>query len=278
MAAIVVTGAGGYLGAETLAALRRAGHEALGIARRSGPGVIACDLLDRDAIRQTFAGIAPTVVIHCAWESPKTGAENGDGARADRSLAMLDNLLSATGETPVLYVSSMTVYGPDAPTAVRREDDAGEPASVYARAKLAGELRVAASRRRGFAARLPGLFGGLRKGGLVGNALDALERGNLPRLPSDPVLWAGMDVRDAAEMLTQLSRAVIGGFVPVNIGYADTFSISRLVDLFAEIYARPIPCGVAHPDFAFDLSRARYLGVVPPRNLRDALLRLRDER
>lgn len=276
MGTIVVTGAGGYLGAHVLAALRRAGHGSVGLARREAPGLAVCDLLDAPRLARLMKKLQPARILHCAWETPRTLSQYDDCAAAERGLAMLDNLLAAT-QAPILLVSSMTVYGQDNATPTRREGDAGQPESAYGRAKWAAEQRLAASGRAGFAARLPGLFGGGRQCGLVWCLLRALLSGNPPELPRRPLLWAAMDVRDAAHSLAHLCDAPCEQLTPVNIGYQDVYSISRLVTLLGDLTGHATTCDVPHPDFAFDLARVRALGAAPEQTLRGACLRLLEE-
>jgi nucleoside-diphosphate-sugar epimerase len=273
---ILVTGASGYLGTHVLAELRRSGYQAVGLSRRQLPGLEICDLLDAPQLARLMDRVRPDKVIHCAWETPKVRAEYHDDTAAERGLAMLDHLLAAT-DAPILYVSSMTVYGSGNRSVTRREKDAGEPESAYGRAKWAAEEGLRVSGRPGFAVRLPGLFGGGRCNGLVWNLLSALMRGDRPELPRQPLLWAAMDVRDAARAFPTLCDAPPKSAVPINIGYNDVYSISRLVALLGELTGRAVVCDTPHPDFAFDLTRARALGVDIRQNLHGACHKLMKE-
>jgi len=273
MGTILVTGAGGYLGAQVLSALRLAGHEAIGLTRRGGPGLNACDLLDTRSLNQFMEKVKPSKLVHCAWESPKAAADYKDEAAAERSITMLDNVLDATS-APMLLISSMTVYEPRNCTRAYREEDAVEPDNAYAWGKWAGEQHLYSRRRKGFSVRLPGLFGGGRQSGLVWNLAHALTLGDRPQLPVRPLLWGAMDVRDAAHAIVRLCDVELAEAYPVNIGYADTYSVSRLIALLDELTGRTTLNDVDHPDFAFDLSRASELGAAPHQTLRGACLRL----
>ncbi|WP_186400630.1 NAD(P)-dependent oxidoreductase [Stappia sp. P2PMeth1] len=273
---ILVTGASGYLGTHVLSELRRAGYQAVGLSRREVPGMEMCDLQDAPQLARLMDRMRPDKVIHCAWETPQSLTEYQDDTAATRGLAMVDNLLAAT-QAPILYVSSMTVYGSQNPFVARREEDAGQPESAYGRAKWAAEQRLRGSGRAGFAVRLPGLFGGGRCNGLIWNLLSALMRGDRLKLPRQPLLWAAMDVRDAARAFPTLCDAPLRSAVPINIGYNDVYSISRLVALLGELTGRAAICDTPHPDFAFDLTRAHALGVDIRQNLRGACHKLMKE-
>jgi nucleoside-diphosphate-sugar epimerase len=270
---ILVTGASGYLGTHVLAELRRAGQQAVGISRREVTGMELCDLLDAPQLARVMDRLRPDKVIHCAWETPQVLAEYHDETAATRGLVMLDHLLAAT-EAPILFASSMTVYGMQNHAVTRREEDAGQPESAYGRAKWAVEERLRARGRNSLAVRLPGLFGGGRRSGLIWNLLRTLMYGGRLELPQQPLLWAAMDVRDAARAFSVLCDASPGSAGPINIGYNEVYSISRLVTLLAELTNRAVICDTQHPDFAFDLSRARSLGVDLEQNLYGACCKL----
>ncbi len=272
---VLVTGANGYLGGELMARLGALGFDAVGASRRAAPGLELCDLLDEAQTRALIARTAPDRILHAAAYVPQTLAEYADPETAARSLRMIELLLEASAEarTPVLYVSSMTVYGPQSEV-LRREEDAGSPESPYGAGKWAGERLIRASGRDALAARIPGLFGGGRTGGLVGNTLRALQAGEAPSLPDRPLIWAAMDVRDAAQGIAEMMGLSFSGFVPVNFAYPGVYSIRRFVELASSVMGRPFAYDQAQPDFEFDLSRARSFGIATDRSLGEALERI----
>ena len=273
---VAVTGAAGYLGNEVMRALKSLGLDSVGLARRAGDSIIACDLLDRSRLRDVLREMQPRCVIHCAWETPKSAGDYADVSSGERGLSIIDSLLDAT-RAPVIYASSMTVYGQNSGQVARSESDAGAPESAYGLAKWRAERLFEDRGAKGFAARLPGLFGGQRKAGLVWAAIDALERGELPTLPKYPVMWAGADVRDVAKALAQLCVEQPMGFTAINLGYSGVHSVSHLVETLSQVYGVDIPYEIKHPEFAFDLELAASHGLIIENDLRSAVLRLKDE-
>jgi len=80
---VAVAGATGVLGRAAMPALRAAGHEVRGFARSPGSvdGVVAVDLLDRDAVISFARDWRPEAIVHLATAIPKeTG--RGDVAAA----------------------------------------------------------------------------------------------------------------------------------------------------------------------------------------------------
>lgn len=136
---LLITGAGGMLGQDVLAAATAAGHDPVGLARAD------LDVTDPEAVRRAFARHHPDVVLHCAaWtdvdvaeaNEPEATAVNEDGSGNVAAAAV------ALGAFTIA-VSSDYVFDGEASTPYA-EDAAPNPRSAYGRSKLAGERAVAA--------------------------------------------------------------------------------------------------------------------------------------
>ena len=133
----LVTGAGGMLGADLVAALAARGEPVTGLDRA------ALDVTDASAAADTVAAARPAVVVNCAaWTAvdeaetaeDRAMAANGDGP------ACLAAACAAAGSR-LVHVSTDYVFAGDA---VRpyAEDDVPAPRTAYGRTKLAGEQAV----------------------------------------------------------------------------------------------------------------------------------------
>ncbi|WGM32285.1 GDP-6-deoxy-D-mannose reductase [Brevundimonas sp. NIBR11] len=145
MKRIMVTGASGFVGRRLtplLAALP--GVEAM--APLGGPDLPAgqtVDILDATAVEQTLRDFAPTDIVHLAAASSVAGAGQTPETAWDVNLIGVRNLAAAARrlDDPVrfLFASTGEVYGRaflDGPVS---EDTPPQPASTYARTKLAAE-------------------------------------------------------------------------------------------------------------------------------------------
>ena len=151
---ILVTGAGGMLGQDLLAAAGRRGLDAVGVARSE------CDITDPAAVRAAVADARPDAVVNAAAWTDVDGAEeredeaaavNGDGAGNVAAAA-------ADADATVVHVSTDYVFDGRG----RRpyvEGDATAPLNAYGRTKLAGEQAVAAANPRHHVVRSSWLFG-----------------------------------------------------------------------------------------------------------------------
>jgi len=273
----LVTGAQGFLGEQVVRALRARGHSVTPVGRRVAEGVSLCDLTVAKDIVRLVDKVAPDRIVHCAAYGPKNSGEYNDSNSMQASLRMLD-LVLASSVCPVVYISSMTVYGTEHKNPVV-EGDAGDATSAYALGKWQGEKLLDADGRSCFAVRIPGLFGPVRHDGLVFNMVYAAKYGQMPRLPSTSLLWAAMHVDDAAESIATLALAenLPAGFEAVNIGYRGEYSISTLVSSVANIHGRQVDYAVKQPKFEFDLTRAERYSAVPVCDFREALLKFGEQ-
>jgi nucleoside-diphosphate-sugar epimerase len=267
----LVTGAQGFLGVQVVNKLRATGAVVIATGRRPLKDVVYCDLSVAPDVACMVEQIVPDRIVHCAAHVPKTLEEYQDGSSAQASLHMLDTLLSASA-CPVVFISSMTVYGTkyDRPVA---EQDAGDPTSAYGNGKWQGEQHLMAASRPALAVRIPGLFGPSRRDGLVYNVMHAAKYGRAQQLPDTSILWAAMHVDDAATSIVKLATSPINGFEAINIGYRGVYSIKTLISVACDIYCRHVDYTVKQPRFEFNLARAESRGAVPDCIFRDVLVK-----
>ena len=255
---VLVTGANGYLGSAIMDALAEADIPSCGTARRAGTNVsILADLLAPESLTHLTRAVDPTHIIHTAAIVPDQLAAYNDAAAANANVKITETViaLAKSKDISVSFISSMTVYGADATNPVKEDDISGPPTSAYAQGKRRAEQLFQQSGLRGNAIRIPGLYGGARAGGLVTGLRNALQKGDVPRLPDQPLQWAAMHVKDAAAGIAAICNAPSVNFEPVNLGYAGPISINRLTQIAAKQFDRKIENPVAHPVFAFDLTR-----------------------
>lgn len=268
---VLITGAEGYLGRCITEKFKNTICEIFEVVHSQSINKFTCNLLIRKEVVDLNASINPDLIIHCAAFVPKTQDEYNSETLSKNNIQILSNLIKAT-DCPIIFISSMTVYGPSQKI-VRYEDDAGESQSEYGASKLLCEKLLKQSRRDSLSIRLPGLFGGSRNSGLIANTIKFLSKKEKPDLPKAAVLWAAMSVHDAAESIIKLSYKDYTGFNVVNLAYDEVYSINKFISICEEIFSVSIEYDVLHPDFSFDLSRVKKYGAMPKVNFREALFK-----
>lgn len=146
---IFVTGIAGYIGGQTAIALNEAGFTVDGVDLKPLPDNIAPflnhfyqgDFCSGKALDVMISG-EYSAVVHCAGTSlvgpsqshPQPYWHNNIG----KTLAMLDNIVTAEHKPRVIFSSSASVYGDPVMTPCQ-EHDVTLPISVYGKSKLAIE-------------------------------------------------------------------------------------------------------------------------------------------
>ena len=146
---VLVTGASGFIGGPSCAALRSRGHEVVALVRRPGSEpphteAVAGDLTDAASMTRALGAAAPDAVLHLAAE---TGAQrDGDKLRA-ANVAGLEHLIAACralDPAPRIVFVSTVVTG-DGHGRLLTEDEPLPVQTAYGRSKQEGEALLLAS-------------------------------------------------------------------------------------------------------------------------------------
>jgi UDP-glucuronate 4-epimerase len=163
MARLLVTGAGGFIGAATSQALLARGDEVVGLddfnayydpalkearVRRlidtgSGFSLIRCDFGDAAALGAALAGTEFDAIVHLGAQAGVRYSLSNPLAYAHSNLVGHLNLLEVArhrGVRHMVYASSSSVYGGNEAQPFRVEDRVDHPVSLYAATKKSNEL------------------------------------------------------------------------------------------------------------------------------------------
>ncbi|MEV4412413.1 NAD-dependent epimerase/dehydratase family protein [Catellatospora sp. NPDC049609] len=245
MKAVLVTGAGGFVGRNLVAALDEAGIEAVGVDVRPAPegsrgGHLVADFAASQVLEQVRAGRFAAVLHQAAITS--TLADDWDELQRvniDGCLALAE--ACAASDTLLVYASSSSVYGTIRQPVPVGEDDVDDPAlcsgplNLYGRSKLAFDrimLEKAPDGLRWAGLRYTNVFGsGEQDKGSMASILSQLlrtaARREAPRLFAD-TLEASRDyvpVRWLADVVLRIiDRGVPSGVYNLGSGRPVTFA------------------------------------------------------
>jgi dTDP-4-dehydrorhamnose reductase len=158
---LLVTGAGGMLGADVARAGGRAGHELILLAHSD------LDVSDAGSVERMVLESAPDAVVNCAAWTDVDGAESHREAAAAVNALGAGNVAraAAMADVPVVHVSTDYVFhgeppldGEGKPRPYVESDPTG-PRSVYGHTKLEGERLVLEASPRHTVVRSSWLFG-----------------------------------------------------------------------------------------------------------------------
>lgn len=151
---VLITGASGQLGQDTVAVLERKGHTVMGCGRSE------LDITDLEQCKQVMASFQPDAVIHCAAYTAVDAAETDvDGAylvnaTGSRNLAVAAEAVQAK----LIYISTDYVFDGQG-TAPYHEYDNTDPQGIYGKSKRAGEVLTQTLSSRYFIVRTSWVYG-----------------------------------------------------------------------------------------------------------------------
>jgi nucleoside-diphosphate-sugar epimerase len=268
---VLVTGAGGFIGRCSLAALRRrqyevhavhsARHADLPGAESAGLIVHQADLLNPRAIDALLDAVRPTHLLHFAWMATPglywTSTENDAWLQAGEHLAQQ---FFGTGGQRAVMAGSCAEYDWSRVTLCREgssplADSAGVAPSAYAAAKLGMHRRLADIARRAGASAAWGRiffqFGpGEPPGRLVPYVVRSLLAGREARCTAGTQVRSFLHVADVAAAFAALLDSAVAG--AVNIGSGEPVSVAALIAAIAARIGRadlvrlgavPVPAG-----------------------------------
>jgi nucleoside-diphosphate-sugar epimerase len=242
---ILVTGAGGFVGAAVASEALRAGHEVVGTVRPgssagrlAGVGtrldVVEFDLRDAGEVRTMMRAHRPDVIVHVAW----SGVSNK--ARSDR-LQITDNietacqLLEAGAECGVSKFIGMGSQGEYGPLDRKiTETDLPMPTTLYGASKLAVHYltrQLAAQSGLSYAwLRIFSTYGpGDNPHWLIPSLINQMLDGQRPRTTLGEQLWDCLFIDDVASATVAVATmpAVEGVF---NLGSGQPLPVRAIVE------------------------------------------------
>ena len=258
---VLVTGAGGQLGRESVLALRGAGHEAIAV------GHAELDIGVPGAAERVLAEQRPEAVLNCAaWTAVDAAEDHPDAAmRANAAGPALLAAACAAAGARLCHVSTDFVFDGRA-TAPMDEATPPNPLGVYGASKRAGEEEVHRLCPDHLLVRTAWLFGQQGPNFVLTMLRLARERGSL-RVVADQrgsPTWTGSL---APALVRLLERGASGTYHLVNSGEASWHELARAtVEEAGLLGVRVEPIGTA--DFPTRARRPAY-SVLDPRAWRE---------
>jgi dolichol-phosphate mannosyltransferase len=248
----LVTGAGGFIGANLVRHLAALGHEPVALVRPDGDrwrladlgdevAIEAVDLADEDAVRHVAARSRPEVIFHLAAHGAYSW-QNDLGRMLATNVRATAALLDVTDElgAALVHAGSSSEYGyKDHPP---REDEHVEPNSLYAVTKVTAThlCRLAAATRgtRAVTLRLYSIYGPWEEPGrLMPTLVERCLVGEWPPLVGPEIARDFVWVTDACEAFVQ--AAIAAGEQPgavFNVASGTQTTLGALVAIAREVF------------------------------------------
>ena len=226
----LVTGSGGMLGSDLVAALAGDGADVIGLSRKE------LDVTDEVAVAAALADCRPDVVVNCAaWTAVDDAEAHEDEALAvnGTGAAHVAAAIAAGSAAPgcrLVHLSTDYVFAGDA-TAPYAEHDVPGPRTAYGRTKLAGEQAV-----RGL---LPQAGTVVRTAWLYGAHGPNFVRTMIRLERERPAVDVVADQHGQPTWTADVARQVIalaGSGAPAGVYHATSSGVATWFDLAREVF------------------------------------------
>ena len=246
---ILVTGAGGFVGAAVVKAAVAAGHEVVALVRNDTSRLTSIadrismqrvDLADTTAVAALLHSAKPAIVIHSAWEGVGGALRSGDIQLDNiRTTVALADAAIAAGARKFVGIGSQAEYGRYDRKIV--ETDLPQPTLLYGAAKLAAcHLAAQRCREAGMAfawLRLFSVYGaGDNSNWLIPSAAVALVRGKPPLCTAGTQKWDYLHIDDVADgvLAAATSDRATGVF---NLSSGNPVAVRQIVETLRDLAA-----------------------------------------
>lgn len=246
---ILVTGAGGFVGAVVVRAALAAGHDVIALVRndRSRLAAVASrvslhhvDLAGGPAVAALLGSVKPDIVIHSAWEGVGGALRGGDIQLENiRTTIALADAAIAAGARKFVGIGSQAEYGRYDRKIV--ESDLPRPTMLYGAAKLAAN-HLAAQRCREAGVefawlRLFSVYGpGDNANWLIPSTAASLVKGKAPKCTAGTQKWDYLHIDDVADGV--LAAATTEGATGVfNLSSGNPVAVRRIVEMLRDLAA-----------------------------------------
>jgi len=246
---ILVTGAGGFVGAAVVKAAVAAGREIVALVRNDTSRLTSIadrismqrvDLADTTAVAALLHSAKPAIVIHSAWEGVGGALRSGDIQLDNiRTTVALADAAIAAGARKFVGIGSQAEYGRYDRKIV--ETDLPQPTMLYGAAKLAAcHLAAQRCREAGMAfawLRLFSVYGaGDNSNWLIPSAAVALVRGKPPLCTAGTQKWDYLHIDDVADgvLAAATSDRATGVF---NLSSGNPVAVRQIVETLRDFAA-----------------------------------------
>tara|TARA_B110000027_G_scaffold124594_1_gene141313 strand:- start:17 stop:856 length:840 start_codon:yes stop_codon:yes gene_type:complete len=232
---ILITGASGYIGNFIYNKIKKT-HKCIPLSRTKKKNFLNIDLLDQNKLKILSKNFSPSLIIHFANKLPSSN-------NFYENYKMTKNIL-INFKCPIIFLSSMTVYNSS------KEKKLNEKIKIkldknknsYAFYKLKTEKLIQERNIEGdLSIRIPGVFGGKRKSGLIHNVIYLLKKNKQPNINTFFGNWSAIHINHLSKLIIRIIKAKKKCKIKIiNVAYKNMISIPIAITMISKLLKKKI--------------------------------------
>ena len=232
---LILTGGNGYLGKEIQKELKKKKIKLINIFKKKKD--LNINLLVNKNFFKLNSFDKDYTIIHCAGFVP-TNLKEYQSNKNINNIKMLNNILK-TRIKNIIFISSFSVYGntkkENEKKILRKRFE-----NKYLESKIKCENNLINSKKNFLILRLPGLFGGTKKKGLIYNYISSLIKNKKFKIKKKYPFWTCLHVEDAARGITEILLKKKINFNIYNLSYEKNFSAKDVIKIISKKFKKKI--------------------------------------
>lgn len=230
-ARILITGANGYIGRHLIAKYKE--KKFLKISKKYNKDFIKCDLTSKNDILNLIQSYNITKIINLASFVPKNFKQYQSDKNNINEL-IIYNIIELF-KCELVHISSLAIYeGLNSPII----DEASKVVKLYSNYSLSKynseHIILNKYNYPYLIMRIPGIFGGDRKSGLIYNAIKKNLSGKKIKIKSLVNNWSAMYIDDLLEILYQSKIKSIKDKKIINVNYQKQLSMYEIINIISK--------------------------------------------
>lgn len=227
----LITGANGYIGKHFLKKFQK--NQFLKISRKSGKDLIKCDLTSKNDILNLIQSYKITKVINLASFVPKKKEQyySEENKINDIITYNIVNIFNCE----LIHLSTLAIFEGTSTPIIDENTKIKKIYSNYSLSKYNSENIIINNYSHPyFILRIPGIFGGDRKSGLIYNAIKNNLSGKKSKVESIVKNWSSMYIDDFLEILNQSNNMTLKDRMIINVNYEKQLSIYEILNIISK--------------------------------------------
>lgn len=268
---LILTGKTGYLGTEIFKYFSNKKIKVRTIGRKNSDIIV--NLATEKKIKKKLIFKNDEILIHAAGFVPKKIEDYYNKKKNKQNIIILKNILQ-TNIKYIIFISSFAVYGYKNKI-VNKRLNINKHLNEYAKSKIICEKLLLESKKKIIIVRIPGIFGGNRKSGLIYNCIKnlILEKKNKFY---DLHLWTGIHIKDIIFGINKLIKYKFKNKI-INFAYKNPLSSQEVIEYLYKINKKKIKFENKNK-FKYFKTRQNIIPGSLKKRLKEEFLRLNDQK